>query len=247
MFTRGDWQSRFILYLRRKLAQFAGQEHDGGASIIVAALAVLAVTSAGPPETRSPDAAHSAPEISSPSASGSLFATPGFPDRPVTADARARATAGTDRKPGTTAMAVARSFIGKSEREHAALIGDFIVSMTGSDLDVRETPWCAAFMNAVLKASGIEGTGSLSARSYLGFGIETLVPRPGDIAVFSRGDPLGQAGHVGFYESEIVRSGEVYIRVMGGNQGDAVSHRLYPKSRLLGYRRLPDLDPGPNA
>ena len=147
----------------------------------------------------------------------------------------------------TPAMRIARSFIGKSETEHAEMIGAFIVRLTGNSLDVRETPWCAAFVNAVLKASGIDGTGSLSARSFLQFGTETQMPKPGDIAVFSRGDPNGRAGHVGFYAWEIERDGEIYIRIVGGNQGDSVSEQLYPKSRLLGYRRPPPIRAGQKA
>ena len=151
------------------------------------------------------------------------------------------------RKPGTTAIDLARSFIGQGETKHARVIGAFIVHMTGSKLDIRETPWCAAFVNAVLKASGTDGTGSLAARSFLEFGTVTHIPRAGDVAVFSRGDPNGRAGHVGFYAWEVERNGKIYIRVVGGNQEDSVSERLYPKSRLLGYRRPPTVKVGERA
>jgi uncharacterized protein (TIGR02594 family) len=147
-------------------------------------------------------------------------------------------------KPGTTAMDLARSFIGQGEAKHAKVIGAFIVQMTGSKLDIRETPWCAAFVNAILKASGTDGTGSLSARSFLKFGTATDAPRAGDVAVFSRGDPNGRLGHVGFYAWEVERNGQTYVRVVGGNQGDSVSEQLYPKSRLLGYRRPPTVKVG---
>ena len=161
------------------------------------------------------------------------------PSKPLAPAPAAPATDGLAAGRSTMVMDVARSFVGKHEVEHAAAIGAFIVRMTGHKLDVRETPWCAAFVNAVLRASGFDGTKSLQARSFLEFGTETQVPRPGDIAVFSRGDPNGRAGHVGFYVSEIKRNEQIYILIVGGNQMDAVSERLYPKSQLLGYRRPP--------
>lgn len=57
--------------------------------------------------------------------------------------------------------------------------------------------WCAAFVNSVLAANGIKGTGKLSARSFLGFGEATDTPNKGDIVVTKRGNDPAQ-GHVGF-------------------------------------------------
>jgi uncharacterized protein (TIGR02594 family) len=63
----------------------------------------------------------------------------------------------------------------------------------GSD----EVPWCAAFVGACLERGGVSGSGSLTARSYLGWGETLARGRLGAIAVFRRGsDP--SAGHVGF-------------------------------------------------
>ena len=87
------------------------------------------------------------------------------------------------------------------------LSGKSIREMTGQRIDPRETPWCAAFVNAVLGASGGEGTGKLNARSFLGFGQFTDTPQKGDIAVFWRDDPDGRKGHVGFYAGEVTRDG----------------------------------------
>ncbi len=66
-----------------------------------------------------------------------------------------------------------------------------------SEITSDETAWCAAFVGAVLERSGIESTRSLMARSNLEWGEPADAPRPGAVAVFSRGsDPA--AGHVGF-------------------------------------------------
>lgn len=94
-----------------------------------------------------------------------------------------------------------------------------------------ETPWCAAFVGAMLKRADLEGTGSLLARSYLKWGVALDEPRLGAITVLTRGSDPG-AGHVGFY---VGASGES-IFLLGGNQGDAVSVAAFARTRLLGYR-----------
>ncbi|MBV6658239.1 MAG: TIGR02594 family protein [Devosiaceae bacterium] len=50
-----------------------------------------------------------------------------------------------------------------------------------------ETPWCAAFVNAVLEGLDLSGTGTLTARSFLKWGLPLDNVRPGAVAVFRRG------------------------------------------------------------
>jgi uncharacterized protein (TIGR02594 family) len=65
-------------------------------------------------------------------------------------------------------------------------------------LDPEKTAWCAAFVNAVLAANGVKGTGSLAAKSFLTFGKDdTKSPQRGDIAVVKS----GAGDHVGFVDS----------------------------------------------
>lgn len=96
-----------------------------------------------------------------------------------------------------------------------------------------EVPWCAAFVGAVLARSGVQGTGSLLARSYESWG--TSVPldqaQRGDVVVLSRGQPW--QGHVAFYEG--AAGSNVYL--LGGNQGNQVNVTAYPKSRVVAVRR----------
>jgi uncharacterized protein (TIGR02594 family) len=96
------------------------------------------------------------------------------------------------------------------------------------------TAWCAAFVGAMLKRAGMKGTGKLTARSYLEWGlpVDLKDAQPGDILVFQRGNSTWQ-GHVGFF---VGRSGAM-VRVLGGNQSDAVKEQHYPVSKLLGVRR----------
>ena len=91
-------------------------------------------------------------------------------------------------------------------------------------------PWCAAFVGAMLVRAGIRPSGSLLARSYLGWGERLTEPRYGCIVIFSRGKGMG---HVAFF---IEDNEDGTIKVLGGNQADAVNFRDYPKERVLGYR-----------
>lgn len=106
-----------------------------------------------------------------------------------------------------------------------------------------EVPWCSAFANYICWLARLPRSKSLRARSWLtvGRGISLDDARPGDIIVLQRGkgeqpgpEVIEAPGHVGFYAG---RFGE-FIEVLGGNQSDTVKVSRYPKSRLLGVRRL---------
>lgn len=98
----------------------------------------------------------------------------------------------------------------------------------GGDSD--ETPWCAAFVNWCLKQAEIDGTRSAAARSFLSWG-ETRERRAGAIVVVKRKagrTSITASGyHVGFYVSGSARA----IRLIGGNQGDAVCEADFPLSK----------------
>lgn len=96
------------------------------------------------------------------------------------------------------------------------------------------TAWCSAAMNYFCKRTGYERSGKLNARSWLTVGEEVTEPELGDVVVFWRNDPKGWEGHVGLYISE--DNGLIYT--LGGNQGNGVFISLYPKNRVLGYRRI---------
>jgi uncharacterized protein (TIGR02594 family) len=96
-----------------------------------------------------------------------------------------------------------------------------------------ETPWCAAFVGACLRLSGYRGSDSLLARSYGKFGEDLKQqPRRGCIVVLWRGDPNADTGHVAFYDHDE----DDHVVLLGGNQGDAVSTRAFPKTQVLAYR-----------
>ena len=90
------------------------------------------------------------------------------------------------------------------------------------------TPWCSAFVNWCVERAGYEGTNSAGAISWKKWGRSTSIPELGCIAVFRR-----QSGnHVGFYVQESAGK----IRLLGGNQSNAVGYGNYKRDDLLGFR-----------
>lgn len=106
-----------------------------------------------------------------------------------------------------------------------------------------ETAWCGAFVAAMFVGAGRRDVrppgdhyNALRAREWLKVGVPVLAPKPGDIAVFSRGGKNATTGHVAFFLSEDGDS----VEVLGGNQSNRVSIARYARDQLLGYRRVPD-------
>jgi uncharacterized protein (TIGR02594 family) len=104
-----------------------------------------------------------------------------------------------------------------------------------------EVPWCASAMCFWLERAGITSPKSAQARSFLQWGVPLKRPRRGCIVVLTRPGGPSWGGHVGVWlgstwrlSSNNVRRG--YEIVLGGNQGDAVNIRLFPSSRVLGWR-----------
>lgn len=107
-----------------------------------------------------------------------------------------------------------------------------------------ETPWCAAFMGAILTEAGLTGSHSALARSYENWG-EAVAPGEGDqrwaaiplgaVVVLNRPGGGARSGHVAFATGASERS----VRLLGGNQGDAVSEDWFPKTRIVAVRWPP--------
>lgn len=94
-----------------------------------------------------------------------------------------------------------------------------------------ETAWCACFVSWVLEQADEPNPKYALARNYLHYGVSVMIPRFGDIAVFTRGEA---SGHVGFF----VRDVGADIELLGGNQNNSVRYSHYPANRLLGFRRV---------
>ena len=132
----------------------------------------------------------------------------------------------------TDLIRTAEGALGLNEDKQKGLVTQYL-SEGGVNIDPSQTAWCAAFVNATLSKTGLDGTGALNARSFLDWGEEITTPQLGDVVVLSRGtDPA--LGHVGFFKGFDAQGN---ILILGGNQGDEVSVKSYNADRLLGYRR----------
>lgn len=129
-------------------------------------------------------------------------------------------------------LAIARPLVGLHEvkgAEHSPEILGMWRAIKRSGIQDDETPWCAAFVGACLERAGIRSSRFESAASYLKWGVRLDGPAHGCIVVFSRDG----GGHVGFLVG-MDTSGN--LLVLGGNQGDQVSVKAFPTTRVTGYR-----------
>lgn len=125
-----------------------------------------------------------------------------------------------------------RKLIGMTEikgAQHAPEILQMWRDIKRGGIKDDETPWCAAFVGAMLERSGIKSSRFESARSYLDWGQLLAAPVPGCVVVFTRKG----GGHVGF---AVGRDKAGHLLILGGNQSDAVNIKAFPVSRVTGYR-----------
>lgn len=129
----------------------------------------------------------------------------------------------------------AKKWEGKSARRDRKELANLMREGNNVPVDPLRIPWCAGFANAILNRQGYETTGSLTARSFLSWGIKTKEPKEGDIVVLSRGKDKA-SGHVGFFVGYENLEGTTYVKVLGGNTDHAVQVGYFPVNRVLGYR-----------
>lgn len=115
----------------------------------------------------------------------------------------------------------------------------------GIKYDQDATPWCGLFAAWCVHQAGLRPPGiSIRAKAWAdwGDGLSLVATRPplGAIAVFGRDG----GGHVGFVDS-VNRDGS--LNILGGNQGDAVNVRRFPRARLIALRWPKGVVRGPVA
>lgn len=101
-----------------------------------------------------------------------------------------------------------------------------------------EVPWCSSFVNRLAWFLRLPRSKSAAARSWLDVGEAIAVEdaRAGnDVVVFERAGAGPNAGHVAIFAG-IDNDGRV--RVIGGNQGNAVTFEAFAQDKVLGVRRL---------
>jgi uncharacterized protein (TIGR02594 family) len=133
---------------------------------------------------------------------------------------------------------------------NAAAINQFL-RQNGQSLDAIHQSWCAAFVNGVLAANGVDGVQGPSkniATSFLNWGVPANGDlQPGDVLVQPRGQPAGSVGgHVGIATGHISEGdGKTYVLMQSGNQGGRVAYSWEPAQSLV-VRRAPAPPPQPS-
>jgi uncharacterized protein (TIGR02594 family) len=145
-----------------------------------------------------------------------------------------------------TLFEIAQSFVGKvTERSggahHPCILWAHELTTLRATAD--EISWCSSIVNLWCYLASIERSNSAAARSWLKQGEAIALTRAraeNDIIVFNRAggpmDPtvLDAPGHVAVFEGF---DGD-FVRVIGGNQHDAVTRARFPIAHVLGVRRL---------
>jgi len=97
----------------------------------------------------------------------------------------------------------------------------------GSNPTGRNSLWCGAFMDMVLKQTGHRGGGNL-ALGYLKYGTRVSGPQVGAIAVMGRRG----GGHVGVVSGIDANGNPI---VISGNHNRTVAESVYPSGRITAY------------
>lgn len=134
-------------------------------------------------------------------------------------------------------LSLARAELGVKEvsgnQDSAAILGYWARADLRGIANHDEVPWCAAFVGAMLKSANCMASGQANARSYEAYGRRLETPCLGAVVVLSR-PPSTWQGHVAFYLGTNLQRG--HVRLIGGNQGDAVSIADFALDRVIAYR-----------
>jgi uncharacterized protein (TIGR02594 family) len=105
-----------------------------------------------------------------------------------------------------------------------------------------ETPWCGVAVAAWMQAAGVAPLPRhwMRARAWAEWGTRLDRPMHGCVVVFERQG----GGHVGLV---VGQDAQGRLLVLGGNQGDAVNVRAFPRERVLAYCWPPGRDVPPLA
>ena len=97
--------------------------------------------------------------------------------------------------------------------------------------DDSKLPWCGAFCAWAMQQAKFDYPARYaSARAWLDWG-QACGQELGAVAVLRRAG----GGHVGILDAITPDGG--WVRLIGGNQGDAVSAEWFPVGSVIGYRK----------
>lgn len=134
-------------------------------------------------------------------------------------------------------LQIARKYIGVHEGDglhnNPTVMKFFVEAGHAEVRNDHTTPWCAAFVGAVLKESGLPNTGTLWALDYARYGQKLAGPAIGAIGTKTRNG----GGHV-FFVAGFDRN---FIYALGGNQNDRVCIERIPRAAIHSYAWPPGL------
>jgi uncharacterized protein (TIGR02594 family) len=141
---------------------------------------------------------------------------------------------------GPESISLAAKYVGFSAKANKKDLMDLFKTTLHQVVDPTVTPWCAAFVNAMLSKLDMKGTNSLAASSFTTWGKQTTSPKKSDIVLLhlSNKPALDGITHVTFYIDTVEIHGIKYVKVLGGNQEHSVKVSYYPISTVVQYRTL---------
>ena len=139
----------------------------------------------------------------------------------------------------------ARQYLGQKEKPGAAsnpFIERVWLALPGgkwfwdsAQKDDGKVPWCGAFVAFLCHELGLDYPKRYaSARSWAKWGQPATPAAYGSVAVLVRDG----GGHVAI-TTGMSPDGK-HVRLVGGNQGDAVTEAWFPIARVIAWRRMPD-------
>jgi uncharacterized protein (TIGR02594 family) len=111
-------------------------------------------------------------------------------------------------------------------------------SLSGPMAQSDETAWCASFMNWVFRQMGVRGTNSARAISWVDWGVETAARAGAITVIYSAAAANSSTTVSGNHCAFLVSETDTHFILLGGNQGNAVRVKDFPKSKweLKAYR-----------
>lgn len=134
-----------------------------------------------------------------------------------------------------SAVDAASQVLGAHEQANRSKVNGFLRE-GGVNIDAAMTAWCAGFVNSALKQVGVDGSGKLTASSFLTWGqkIDPMDAMRGDVLVDHRGRQPGQTGaHVGFATGNSREvNGRRQLEMLSGNESNRVQTSWYDQDKL---------------
>ena len=137
------------------------------------------------------------------------------------------ALAGETSKAEAGVYSIAKRYVGLHERKHTSKLKKAV------GVNPRSTPWCGAFVGAVVKKAGMSvPAGHLKAANWkkAGKAVSLINARKGDVVVVR----TQYGNHVGFYVGQ--KNGKVQL--LGGNQSNQVQVSNYRIDSVQAVRRV---------